>query len=875
MRSTYFIILTFLSMFSISGLRAQEQANNHITWSVPTQLPPAQGSQQQPGLAGIVAGVHQNLLLLAGGANFPDNMPWQGGHKKYYDDVYLMQKDNQWMKSSFKLPFHIAYAASVSTTSGILCIGGENETGPLKSVLLLQWDAASQTLKVKNMPELPIPLTNASAALQGNTVYVAGGETADSTLSVFFSLDLVNGTSWNKLPDLPLAVSHSVMVAQSNGEYPCIYVFGGRTKTPAGISTLHNSAYQFDLKHRQWKKLSNISAPALSAGTGIATGATYVLLIGGDKGDVFTQIETFNAKISSAASVEIKQQLQTEKIALLEKHKGFSRDIYLFNTVTNTWTKIGELPYETPVTTTAVKWGTDIYIPGGEIKPGVRSTSILKGTIDRRQFFSWTDYTILVLYLLLMVGIGVWTSRHQDSTDDYFRGGQKVPGWATGLSIFGAKLSAITFIGIPAKTYATNWTYFILLMTIIMVMPLVIRFFIPFYRRLNVTSAYEYLEKRFSYVSRFLASILFILLQLGRMGIVLLLPSIALSVVTGIPVTTCILIMGIVSIFYTVLGGVEAVIWTEVVQVIILLGGALLSLILLPMHLGTDGRSAWNSVVTNDKLKLLDFNFDLSSPTLWVVLIGGLALNLTVYGTDQTVVQRYLTTKDEKTAANSLKLGAWMVLPSTIIFFSLGTLLYLFYQNHPEKVNIALDTQDTIFPWYIVNELPDGISGLVITAIFAAAMGSLNGSVNAVSTVFVNDFYRKFFPGKSEKNYLNTARAATLLVGIFGTVIALVMAGTGIVSLWDQFNTILGLFTGGIAGLFVLGIFTKRANAFGAAAGLIASGICQFLIYRYTQVNLLLYALTGLASCAGFGYIFSLIGGHTKSITGLTVFKNH
>lgn len=874
MRKLLFIHLTFLiTMLSFTRLRAQAQGNNHITWSVPAQLPAA-GDVQQRGLAGAAAGVHNGVLLIAGGANFPDSMPWQGGHKKYYNDVYVLQQDHQWHSKPKKLPFHFAYAASVSTPEGILCIGGEDDAGARQAVFLLQWNTAKQEVEVKDMPPLPQAITNASAAMIGNMVYVAGGETAEQTVSSFYRFDPADG-KWQRLPDLPLAVSHTVTVAQSNGEYPCMYVFGGRTRTASGISELHNSAYQFDPKLNSWKKLQSITgAPALSAGTGITSGATYILLIGGDKGNIFTQIETYNAKIAGGNDAAEKQRLQAEKLPLLNEHKGFSRDVYLYNTVTNAWAKIGELPYETPVTTTAVKWGRDIYIPSGEIKPGVRTNNILKGSIDRKQYFGWMDYTILVMYLLLMVGIGVWTSRHQDSTNDYFRGGQKIPGWATGLSIFGAKLSAITFIGIPAKTYATNWTYFILLMTIIMVMPLVIRFFIPFYRKLNVTSAYEYLEKRFSYTSRCLASLLFILLQLGRMGIVLLLPSIALSVVTGIPVTTCILIMGLVSIFYTVLGGVEAVIWTEVVQVIILLGGALLSLVLLPMHLGSSGSKAWNSIVESDKLKLLDFSLDLSFPTLWVVLIGGLALNLTVYGTDQTVVQRYLTTKDEKTAANSLRLGAWLTLPSTIIFFSIGTLLYLFYQNHPEKVNIALDAQDTIFPWYIVNELPAGISGLVITAIFAAAMGSLNGSVNAVSTVFVNDFYRKLLPQRSEKNYLNAARIATLLLGVFGMVIALVMADTGIISLWDQFNTILGLFTGGIAGLFVLGIFSKRANAFGAAAGLITGGILQYIIYHYTHINLLLYALTGLVGCAVSGYFFSLIGGQHKNIAGLTIYKN-
>ena len=863
-------------MLSFSRLGAQEQVNNHISWSVAAQIP-STGNTPQPGLAGAVAGIHGDVLLTGGGANFPDGMPWEGGHKKYHDEVYVWRKNGGWTGKFFHLPFPLAYAASVTTPDGVLCMGGENEGGLSDHVFLLQWDAEHQEVRIRTMPSLPHPLTNAAAAIQGNTVYLAGGETTDHTLQTFYALDLSSGAAWKQLPDLPQAVSHAVVVAQSNGEYPCIYLFGGRARTASGISTLHNSTFVFDPKTSRWKQLSSISddkqpVPALSAGTGISTGATYILLIGGDKGTVFSKIEGYNAAIAKADKIAEKERLQTEKLALLNHHAGFSRDIYLFNTVTGAWKNIGTLPFPTPVTTTAVRWGNDIFLPSGEIRPGVRTPDVLKGSIDHRQYFSWKDYAVLVLYLLLMIGIGIWTSRHQESTNDYFRGGQKIPGWATGLSIFGAKLSAITFIGIPAKTYATNWTYFILLMTIIMVMPLVIRFFIPFYRKLNVTSAYEYLEKRFSYPSRLLASLLFILLQLGRMGIVLLLPSIALSVVTGIPVATSILIMGGVSIFYTVLGGVEAVIWTEVVQVIILLGGALLSLILLPLHLNT--HNVWQNLAANGKLKLIDLHFDLSSPTLWVVLIGGLALNLTVYGTDQTVVQRYLTTKDEKTAANSLRLGAWLTLPSTILFFSLGTLLYLFYQQHPEKVNIALDAQDTIFPWYIVSELPAGVSGLVITAIFAAAMGSLNGSVNAVSTVFVNDLYRKYLPGKSEKNYLLAARIATLAVGIFGTGIALVMADTGIVSLWDQFNTILGLFTGGIAGLFVLGIFSRRANAFGAVAGLVAGGFFQYFIYRHTHANLLLYALTGLVSCAVCGYLFSLAGGRQKNISGLTIYKN-
>ena len=217
-------------------------------------------------------------------------------------------------------------------------------------------------------------------------------------------------------------------------------------------------------------------------------------------------------------------------------------------------------------------------------------------------------------------------------------------------------------------------------MTIVMVIPFVIKCFIPFYRRINATSAYEYLEKRFNYTTRFLGAVLYILLQLGRMGIVLLLPSIALSVVTGIDVVTGIVIMSVVSIFYTVLGGIEAVIWIEVVQVFILLGGAILTLVPIPFLLEGDWQTHYQTFKNYDKLTVFDFNFDWQSSTLWVVLIGGFSLNLIQYGADQTVVQRYLTTKDQKSAEYSLRLGAWLTVPSTIIFFSIGTQLYLYYQ---------------------------------------------------------------------------------------------------------------------------------------------------------------------------------------------------
>ena len=427
-------------------------------------------------------------------------------------------------------------------------------------------------------------------------------------------------------------------------------------------------------------------------------------------------------------------------------------------------------------------------------------------------------------------------------------------------------------MAIPAKTFATNWLYFFLMMTIIMVMPFIIKYFLPFYRRFNLTTAYEYLELRFNLIVRLLGSSMYLLLQIGRIGIVLLLPSIALSVVTGIDVYLCIMAMGVLSTFYTVLGGIEAVIWTDVLQVFVLLGGALLSLGLL--YFNIDNGALLENVQIDHKIKIFDFNFSFFEPTFWVVIIGGFASNLIQYGSDQTVIQRYLTTETEQKAARSIKIGAWMALPSSLIFFSLGTLLYIFYKENPALLSPILEKTDSIFPWYIINSLPNGISGLLIAAIFAASMSSLDSSMNSSSAVLTTDFLRRLRPSLSEKKYFLAARIFTVLMGIAGLALALLMATWGISSLWDQFNMIVGLFAGGLGGVFILGIFSTRVNGQSAIIGLTLSGIFQYCIKQYTDVHLLMYAFTGMASCIIIAYVASIFLGKPETEKMNYTFKN-
>lgn len=241
------------------------------------------------------------------------------------------------------------------------------------------------------------------------------------------------------------------------------------------------------------------------------------------------------------------------------------------------------------------------------------------------------------------------------------------------------------------------------------------------------------------------------------------------------------------------------------------------------------------------------------------MFIGGLASAMVTQGTDQTIVQRFLTSTDVKDSQKTLYTNAVLTLPATIIFFGIGTLLFIFYSEIPNALSPAISNNDSIFPWYIVRELPIGVSGLLVAGIFSAAMSSISSSLNSVSTAYCNDFHSHFRPEVKDKRLLRIARIATVITGVLGVLLALWMASSNIKSLWDQFYRYLGLFTGGLGGMFLLGMLTKKANATGTLLGLVASALLIWYISVFTEINFLMYAFFGVASCFVFGYVFSLI----------------
>lgn len=379
-RITSFI---FLFMYVTSYAAAQHNKQIKLAWKIAGSLPAPASSERSLGVAGPVSGIHNNILVVAGGANFPGDMPWLGGMKEYYDELFAYEISEDSLKiipSTFNLNNKIAYAASCSTSMGIVYAGGENHEGLSVKAWLLQYNAKDNNFVEIALPDLPLALANASISESNNKLYLAGGETLTGASTGLYSLDLNNiDRGWISLADVPKPISHAVMAISESGDRTEIYLLGGRKKNAAGISDLYSSVYVYNVHENEWKEKPSLPYP-LSAGTGVCFGAS-ILLFGGDRGVVFNQTEVLIRAINAESDPVRKQRLNEQKIKLQSAHPGFSSEVLMYDTCSGSTRSIGQLPYETPVTTLAIKSGNNVFIPSGEIRAGVRTPSILLGKI--------------------------------------------------------------------------------------------------------------------------------------------------------------------------------------------------------------------------------------------------------------------------------------------------------------------------------------------------------------------------------------------------------------------------------------------------------------------------------------------------------------
>ncbi|MBW1783826.1 MAG: sodium:solute symporter [Deltaproteobacteria bacterium] len=435
------------------------------------------------------------------------------------------------------------------------------------------------------------------------------------------------------------------------------------------------------------------------------------------------------------------------------------------------------------------------------------------------------DKFILILYFLGVILFGAYFRKKSSTTSGFMIADGRLPSWAVGLSMLGTFVSSITFLAYPGQAYNFNWDVFVFSLTLPIAALVATLYFIPLYRTRVKVSAYEYLEQRFGAWARIYGSISFMLGSLARIGMILFLVSIVLHNLTGWSYATIIIITGVGVTLYTVLGGIEAVIWTDVIQVCILFGGAVVTVIILLSGLPEGPGQMFSIAQEHNKFSLGTWKLDLIRPTAWVVVLYGIIENFRNFGVDQNYVQRYQATRSIKEASRSVWTAAIAYIPVSALFLFIGTALYAYYAVHPDQLPASLAgplSGDKIYPYFIVTHFPVGLRGLIIAAIFAAAMSSIDSSLNCVSTLSLLDFYKKYSkPDADERQCIRMLRIFTVFWGILGTVTGLAMTQvqTALETGWQ----LAGIAGGGVVGLFLLGISFHWVKRWQAIAAVIVS----------------------------------------------------
>ncbi|MDE2680976.1 MAG: sodium:solute symporter [Verrucomicrobiota bacterium] len=438
------------------------------------------------------------------------------------------------------------------------------------------------------------------------------------------------------------------------------------------------------------------------------------------------------------------------------------------------------------------------------------------------------DLAVLGIYLAAVVGLGAWFARRNRTSAHFMAASGSLPGWVVGLSIFGTFLSSNTFIGVPGKAYGGNWNAFVFSLTLPLAAWVAVKYFVPFYRGSGEISAYHHLEKRFGPWARSYALACYLLTQLARMGAILFGVSMALHALTGWSLPAIIIGAGVAVTLYTLLGGIEAVIWTDVIQSLVLLAGAVVIAVLLITGHPNGASEALHGAADANKFSLGSFAADFTQSTVWVVLLFGFFINLTNFGIDQNYVQRYHAARDDAAARRSVWLGALLYVPVSALFFLIGSLLFSYYEASPALLQELQAAHpegfaDQVLPHFIAHKLPVGMAGLLLAAICAAAMSSIDTSLNSSATVTLKDFFQRHLKrGESETDALKILRGATLFWGVLGTGVALAMMGQK--SLLDAWWKLSGIFAGGMLGLFLLGLIARKADNAAALTG-VAIGV--------------------------------------------------
>ncbi len=434
----------------------------------------------------------------------------------------------------------------------------------------------------------------------------------------------------------------------------------------------------------------------------------------------------------------------------------------------------------------------------------------------------WVDYAIVIISVFAAVGMGFYFAHRQKNTHAYYAASGKIPAWAIGMSIFATLISSVTFLAYPGAAYAGNWILLVQGLMVPIVLVAMIGIIVPLFRKVIKLSTYEYFERRFGFFARFYSSLAFSLGHFSKMGTVFFLVCLALSEFLACDIYLVLGVLGVVIILITLLGGMEAIIWMDVIQGFLLIGGGLVSVALL-LFLPEGGPSTVFSVAREfDKISFGPYDLSLTHLTFIVMVLNGIFYAIQKYGTDQTIVQRYLTAKDDKSAKKAAYIGVFMSVPVWALFMLIGTGLFVFYHvtGNPLPEDIKADG---VFPFFIATQMPPGVTGLVIAALAAAAISSLDADLNCLSAITVQDYYARFKPQSTDRQRMRVGRWAVIISGLAAMGVAALYVMWGGEGVLGAVFGLYAIFSAGIVGLFLLGLLGRRANKQGVYVGIAAA----------------------------------------------------
>ncbi|MCF2695439.1 sodium:solute symporter [Phocaeicola vulgatus] len=461
------------------------------------------------------------------------------------------------------------------------------------------------------------------------------------------------------------------------------------------------------------------------------------------------------------------------------------------------------------------------------------------------------DIIVFLLFTGGVVAFGCSFFKKKGTSEEFTSAGRSLPGWVVGMSIFATYVSSISYLGYPGKAFSGDWNAFVFSLSIPIASYFAARYFVPFYRSQDSISAYSFLENRFGPWARIYASSCYLLTQIARTGSILYLLALLMNVLLGWHIQTIIVVTSVAIVLYSMLGGMKAVIWTEAIQGIILIGGALVCMFILLFDMPGGPVQTFSIAMEDGKFSLGSFGSSLSESTFWVCLIYGIFTNLQNYGIDQSYVQRYHTAKNEKEAKFSALFGGYLFIPVSAVFFMIGTGLYAFYKVHPGILPDGVGA-DYVFPFFIVNELPVGLTGLLIASIFAAGMSTIATSVTSSSTIILTDYYQRFRKHAGNRERMLVLKLSSVGVGVAGILVA--FAFMSVQSALDAWWALASIFSGGMLGLFLLGYISRKARNFDAVLGVVCGVIlvCWIVISPFVHANLAIVFGTLLIFLVGF-----------------------